>query len=124
MDGSGPAITEDVRYMTVLVRRSLDEAYLTGRSDLTWEEHTLANLASQAPALPELIMERAHLALLKGDAQSALGLLLAVKPFETALPRTALYRLYYARLTGNSEAERQMLTIVTRQGVPERLYAR
>lgn len=78
-----------------------------------------------APALPELIMERAHLAMLKGDARSALDLLLEVKPFEAALPRTALYRLYYARLTGNIEAARQMEALVRQQqDIPERLYAR
>lgn len=124
VDGAGPAILEDERYMAMLVRLSLDEAFVSGRADLQWEEAWLGRMASRAPLLPELVMERAHLALLQGDAESALDLLLRVKDFEATLGRSALYHLYYARLTGNMAAEGQLVQVVTGQGVPERLLPR
>lgn len=105
VDNAGPAVTEDVRYMAMLVRNSLDQAWASGRTDLEWEKQKLAQLESVAPALPEVRLERAHLALVAGDVATAKTQLeqLTQHSWVTGLRRFGLYRYYYAHLTGRQE---------------------
>lgn len=110
VDAAGPAIAEEPRYMALLVRRSLDEAYLTGRSDLSWERRVLERLSAEAPGWLEVPMERAHLELLDGNPAEAEVQLTSVLPYATHLKRFGLYRLYFARAVGRADLAAQALT--------------
>ncbi len=108
VDSASPALTTDIRYLVLLVRDSLDQAYLSGRTDLTWERAKLARIVSEAPALPEVTMLRAQMALLDGDGPSAEALLLSVGKYADSLRRFGLYRYYYANLLGRADLAAQM----------------
>ncbi len=107
--------------MTLLIRNSLDEALATGRRELSWEEVRLAQVSTRAPYLPEVIMENAHLAVLKGDTARARDLLVEAQPFERILQRAVLYRYYYAMLAGDRDSAAQLRGEAVKQGVPEPL---
>lgn len=103
VDEAGPAIAGDARYRVLLLRNSLDQAFLSGRTDLTWERAELAKLESMAPGLPEVRIERIHLDLLDGDLEAGLNGLLALEPYASSFKRYGLYRYYYALFAGRED---------------------
>jgi len=123
VDESGPAVRQDARYLVMLVRNSLDQAHATGRTDLVWEDERLGELTSVAPQLPEVKIENAHLAILKGDRDRARDTLLEVEPYQQ-LRRAVLYRYYYAVLVDNEEMAQKFRALAVQQGLPERLLGR
>jgi len=54
-------------YVAELVRLSLIEAQLTGRTDVSWEMRQLDSALSLGPEIPEVSAERLHLAVLTKD---------------------------------------------------------
>lgn len=98
VDAAPPEVRRNAAYLANLVQVGLDEAYLTGRTDLTWEEARTAEAALLSPNHPDVLLEQAHLALLRDEAEKARAFLDTVEGYPTQSGRYWLYRYYLARL--------------------------
>ena len=101
---SEPSVDEDATFALVLVRDALDQAYRWGRSDLAWEEALLSEAADRFPNGPDAALERAHLAVLRGDVATARAALEGIRGAATFDSRYGLYRYYLAVLEGDPAA--------------------
>ncbi len=124
VDASSPAILGDVRYMVVLVRTSLDEAYASGRTDLEWEKRRLAELTAASPEFHQVIMENAHLAILSGDTRTAEELLAEVDAMGLHPTRYFLYTYYLMLADGQTASAQALRAELLQRGVPARLLDR
>lgn len=105
--GNGP-------YLGNLVQPALDFAQVSGSRDLTWETRRLAEAVRLAPDDPDVVLESAHLALLKGDLTGAAGFLGRIRAEKTHNPRFALYEALLARARkerGAGEALRRAVQV-------------
>lgn len=83
-------------YLAALAGVGLDEALVSGRADLRWEESLVGRALALAPTAPDARLEVAHLALLRGDLRTARRVLERSKGWIGTNPRRTLYEYYHA----------------------------
>ncbi|MFA5844109.1 MAG: O-antigen ligase family protein [Coriobacteriia bacterium] len=86
-------------YLAALAGVGLDEALVSGRTDLRWEQSVVGRALALAPGAPDVRLEVAHLALLRGDLQTARRVLDDSKGWIGMNPRRTLYEYYYAAVS-------------------------
>lgn len=97
---SDAALWRNAAYLALLARDGLDQAYRFRRTDLSWELGLLERAERISPDHPDVVLERAHVAVISGDLTRAADALDATALFAPVEPRHALYAYYLAVASG------------------------
>ncbi len=108
VDTAPDGVLRNAGFVANLVQLSLDEAYLGGRTDLSWETERIQRASRLAPSHPDVILEQAHLALLSGEVAQARGLLERTAALVPRAPRYLLYSYYLALASGDVTKAREL----------------
>ncbi len=99
---AGEEIAGNGAFLAGLAQVSLDDAHLTGRTDLSFERELLERARRLAPTVPVVPTERLHLAVEEGHADATEAALREVEDLGIQHPRVTLYRYYLASLSGDA----------------------
>lgn len=116
VDRAPQRVLANAGYLANLAQASLDEAYLSGRTDLSWERARIERAARMAPNHPDVVLEQAHLALLTGDIATARRHLARTARFAPDAPRHLLYSYYLALAEGDPARAEGLLPRIERTG--------
>lgn len=80
----------------------LDEADISGRTDVSWEAEKLSEAAARIPSVPLVIAERLHLAIIQGDIEAVKELIVPAREILDSFPAVEEYLVRANELLGQA----------------------